>query len=103
MTSDTIYVYLEYCNLFSIVIELIRIDDLIASVLAASVVYRGVGSLSGQTKDYKNGICCFYTMHAALRDKINTGWLGIGIMCPSGAICIHADCCFSDLALIKSI
>jgi hypothetical protein len=24
-----------------------------------------------------------------------TGWLGIRIMCPSGATCLSADCCFS--------
>jgi len=28
-----------------------------------------------------------------------TGWLGIGIMCPSGTTCLSADCCFSELAL----
>jgi len=27
------------------------------------------------------------------------GWLGIRIMCPSGATCLSADCCFSNLAL----
>jgi hypothetical protein len=54
-----------------------RIDDVILSVLAGSVVYLGVESLSGQTKDYNNGMCCFYAKHAALRDKTNTDWLGI--------------------------
>ena len=29
------------------------------SVLASSVVDRGLEPLSGQTKDYKIGICCF--------------------------------------------
>jgi hypothetical protein len=28
-----------------------------------------------------------------------TGWLGIRIMCLSGATCLLADCCFSELAL----
>jgi len=28
-----------------------------------------------------------------------TGWLGIGIICPSGATCLPADCRFSELAL----
>ena len=27
------------------------------------------------------------------------GWLGIRIMCPSGATCLPADFCFSELAL----
>jgi len=35
--------------------------------------------------------------HEGERAKI--GWLGIRIMCPSGAICLSADCCFSELAL----
>jgi hypothetical protein len=39
--------------------------------------------------------------HAALRRKSNAGWLGIRIMCPSGATCLPADCCFSELALLK--
>jgi hypothetical protein len=30
---------------------------------------------------------------------IQTGWLRIGIMCPSGATDISAHCCFSELAL----
>jgi hypothetical protein len=33
---------------------------------------------SGQTKDYKIGICCFSAKYAALRRK--TCWLGIRIM-----------------------
>ena len=39
------------------------------SVLASSVVDRGFEPLSGQTKDYKIGICCFSAKHAALRRK----------------------------------
>jgi hypothetical protein len=37
------------------------------------------------------------TQHEEERTK--TGWLGIRIMCPSGATCLPADCCFSGLAL----
>jgi hypothetical protein len=70
------------------------------SVLASSVVDHGVDPRSGQTKDYKIGICCFSTMHTALRRK--TGWLGISIMCPSGVACLSAYSCFSELALKKS-
>ena len=36
---------------------------LMVSVLAAS------GRSLGQTKEYKNGICCFSAKHAALRRK----------------------------------
>jgi len=35
--------------------------------------------------------------HEEVRAK--TGWLGIRIMCTSGATCLTADCCFSELAL----
>jgi len=31
--------------------------------------------------------------------RSKTGWLGIGIMCPNGATCLSADCCFNELAL----
>jgi hypothetical protein len=30
---------------------------------------------------------------------IKTGWFGIRIMCPSGATCLPADCCFGEIAL----
>ena len=39
------------------------------SVLASSVVDRGLEPRSGQTKDYKIGICCFSAEHASLRRK----------------------------------
>jgi hypothetical protein len=44
------------------------------SVLASSVVDRGFEPRSGQTKDYKTGICCFSAKHAALRSK-SKDWL----------------------------
>ena len=39
------------------------------SVLASSEVDRGFESRSGQTKDYKIGICCFFDKYAALSRK----------------------------------
>jgi len=54
---------------------------------------------SDQTKDYKIVICCFSAKQAALRERANTGWLGIRIFCPSGAICLSADYCFMELTL----
>ena len=63
------------------------------------MVDRGFEPRSGQTKDYKIGFCCFSAKHAALRRKRKTGCFGIRILCPSGAICLPADCCFSELAL----
>jgi hypothetical protein len=44
------------------------------SVLALSTVDRGFESRSDQTKDYKIGICCFSTKHAALMRK-SKNWL----------------------------
>ena len=43
-------------------------------VLVSSVVDRWFEPRSGQTKDYKIGICCFSTKHAALRRK-SKEWL----------------------------
>ena len=70
-----------------------------ASVLASSAVDRGFEYRSDQTKEYTIVICCFSAKHAALTRKRKTGWLGISIMCPSGATCLSTDCCFSELAL----
>jgi len=53
----------------------------------------------GQTKDYEIDICCLSARYAALGKRAKTAWLGIRIMCPSGATCLPADCCFSELAL----
>ena len=39
------------------------------SVLTSSVVDREFEPRSGQTKDYKIGICCISAMHAVLRRK----------------------------------
>ena len=72
------------------------------SVLASSAMNLGFESRSGQTKDYSIDLCFFIAKHAALRRKAKTGWLGIRIMCPGGAICLSADCFFSELALYKS-
>jgi hypothetical protein len=43
-------------------------------VLVSSAVDRGFEPRSGQTKDYKIGICCFSAKHAALRRK-SKDWL----------------------------
>jgi len=43
-------------------------------MFASSAVYHGFEPRSGQTKDYKIGICCFYSKHAALRRK-SKDWL----------------------------
>ena len=51
-----------------------RIGGGMVSVLASSVVDRGFESRSGQTKDFKIGICCFSAKHAAFRRK-SKDWL----------------------------
>ena len=44
------------------------------SVIASSAVDDGFEPRSGQTKDYKIGICCFSAKHTALRRK-SKDWL----------------------------
>jgi hypothetical protein len=51
-----------------------RIGGVMVSVLASSVVDRGFEPRSGQTKDYKIGICCFSAKLAVLRRK-SKDWL----------------------------
>ena len=52
----------------------ILIGGIMASVLASSVVDRGFEPRSGQTKDFKIGICCFSPKHEALSRK-SRDWL----------------------------
>jgi len=51
-----------------------RIGGVMVSVLVTSIVDRGLRPRSGQTKDYKIGICCFSAKHAELRRK-SKNWL----------------------------
>jgi hypothetical protein len=44
------------------------------SVFVSSAVGRGFESRSGQTKDYKIGMCCFSAKHVAIRSK-SKDWL----------------------------
>jgi hypothetical protein len=46
-----------------------RIGGVMVSMLASGAVDRRYEPRSGQTKDYKIGICCFSAKHAALRRK----------------------------------
>ena len=43
-------------------------------VLASIVVDRGFENLSGETKDYEIGVCCFSVKHIVLRRK-SKHWL----------------------------
>ena len=70
-----IFVLCLVCTMFSMFsLSLNRTVGVMVSVLASSVVDRGFEPWSGQTKDYKIGICCFSAKHAALRRK-NKDWL----------------------------
>ena len=46
-----------------------RIGGVMFSMLALSAVDRGFKTSSGQTKDFKIGICGFSAKHTALRRK----------------------------------
>ena len=51
-----------------------HIGGVMVSMIASSAVDRGFESRSGETKDKKNGICCFSAKHTALRSK-SKDWL----------------------------
>ena len=69
-------------------------------VLVLGAVDRGFEPRSGQTKDYKIGICCFSAKHIALRRK-RKDWLARNQNNVSqyGATCLPGYCCFNELAL----
>ena len=50
------------------------IGGVMVRVLALNAVDRWFEPMSGQTKDYKIGICCFSAKHAVLRRKCKD-WL----------------------------
>ena len=76
-----------------------RIGGVIVSVLVSSAVDRGFELRSGQIKEYKISMCCFSVKHAALRRNCKDWMARNQVMCPSGATCLPADWCFSELAL----
>jgi hypothetical protein len=58
-----------------------------------SVVNRGFEPRSGQTKEYKIGICCFSAKHAALRrDNVTTTSRFLSSTLPSFILDILNDC-----------
>ena len=69
------------------------------SMLMSSAVDRGFELRSGQTKEYKIGICCFSAKHMVLRRK-SKDWLAQNKdnVC-KWVTCLFADCCFNELAL----
>ena len=83
--------WLIYCLLFNVLRQIFhahsiqenRIGGVMVCMLTSSAVERGFETQSGQTKDYKIGICCFSE-------------------CSSGETCLSAKCCFSELAKSSS-
>jgi hypothetical protein len=68
------------------------IRGVMVSVLASSAVDRRFEPRSDQDKkDNKIGIGYFLFS----TQKEQTGWIGIRIMCPSGAKCLSVESCFS--------
>ena len=63
------------------------------SVFASSAIDCGYEPRSGQTKEYNMVFVAssLRTQHSGERAKI--GWLGIRIMCTSGATYLLAACC----------
>ena len=76
-----------------------RIDNVMIRALTSSAVDRGFEPRSGQNKDYKIGICCFSSSHAALGRKSKIWLAGSRDNVSSGARCQSADCYFSEFGL----
>ena len=70
------------------------------SVLTSSMVDRGIDRVKSKTIKLAFVASLLSTQHKG--ERAQTGWLGIKIMCPYGATCLSTDCCFSELALLKS-
>jgi hypothetical protein len=60
--------------IYSLFCDVKRIDGVMVSVLASSMVDREFESLSDQSNDYKIGICWLSAKHVALRKK-SKDWL----------------------------
>ena len=76
----------------------------IVSVLSSSAVDRGFEPRSDQTEDYEIGIFSLRSLRTQDSDeRVKSGCIGIRIMCQSGATCLSADGCFSELALYFKI
>ena len=60
-----------------------RFNGVIVSVLTSSVADNVLKPRSGQTKDYKIDICCFFGKHAALRSKI--------LVCSESGECVRVE------------
>ena len=64
--------YCKYLCIYNVYVFLLaynHIGGVMVSMLASGAVDFGFEPRSGPTKDYKIGICCFSSKHAALRRK----------------------------------
>jgi hypothetical protein len=80
-------------QLFYMCNELNRIGGVMVSVFTSGAVDRGFEPRLGLTKDNKVGIFASPLSTQYYGVSGTTGWLGIRIMCPSGATCLSKDCC----------
>ena len=62
----------KVCGFDSLLLN--HIGSIIVSMLASSAVDLRFKTWSGQTKDYKMGICCLFAKHPVLRRK-NKDWV----------------------------
>ena len=104
--SKTLLRHTDKKNIFDIFVETLsyrglcfvdeytseRVQFVLLSVLSSSMVDRGFESQSGQTKDYKIGICCFSA--SQLVTSITEEYIDIPeirVMCENGVTCLLAD------------
>jgi hypothetical protein len=78
------------------ILNINRIGFVMVSVFDSSAVDRWYKPRSGHTTVNTIGICSFSDKNAAIRRQ--AGWLGIRVMCPTGATYLTAGCCFNELA-----
>ena len=73
-------------------------------VIASSEVDRGFEDRSGKIKRLCRLVFVVSTLSTQhLGERAQIGWLGFGKMCPSGATCLSAEGCFSELVLFTQI
>jgi hypothetical protein len=62
---------------------------LMVSILTSNAVDCGFEPRSGQTKDYKIGMCYFSSKHKTKRIRAKTGWLRISVQVERHIYLIH--------------
>jgi hypothetical protein len=80
-----------------------RISGIMVSVLPSSVVDCGFEPQSGQTKDYKIGMCYIFAKNKVLQNKSKSGLAWNQDHVSEWNDMSTIDCCFSDLLIQLSI